>query len=97
MAAAWLASSDAARAPLRATGSLPLCCTFDGIPCTSVARTLVDLATVATTPELERALEQSITLNLFDRAAVENGRTPRHCAPATSDGRAHQRSSARQP
>jgi len=43
----------------------------DGIPCTSVARTLVDLAAFATTQELERALEQSIRLNLFDRWAVE--------------------------
>jgi very-short-patch-repair endonuclease len=44
---------------------------IDGIPCTTVARTLVDLAAVATTHEVERALEQSVTLNLFDRGAVE--------------------------
>jgi very-short-patch-repair endonuclease len=43
----------------------------DGIPCTSVARTLVDLAAIATTPELERALEQSMRLGLFDRNAIE--------------------------
>ena len=43
----------------------------DGIPCTSVARTLVDLAAVAGRRELERALEQSMTRNLFDRRAVE--------------------------
>jgi hypothetical protein len=43
----------------------------DGLPCTSVARTLVDLAAVATAGELRRVLEQSLTLHLFDRNAVD--------------------------
>jgi hypothetical protein len=44
----------------------------DGLRCTSVARTLVDLAAVATTRELRRVLEQSLTLHLFDRNAVDD-------------------------
>jgi very-short-patch-repair endonuclease len=43
----------------------------DGIPCTTPARTLVDLACVATSRTLERALEQSLVLRLFDRRALE--------------------------
>ena len=41
----------------------------DGVPCTSVARTLLDLADVASRVELERALEQAVRLNLFDAGA----------------------------
>jgi hypothetical protein len=44
---------------------------IDGIPCTPVARTLVDLAAVATPVELERLVDQSVRLNLLDRNAIE--------------------------
>jgi very-short-patch-repair endonuclease len=43
----------------------------DGIPVTSVARTLLDLAEVAPRRHLERALEQAERLELFDLRAVE--------------------------
>ena len=43
----------------------------DGLPCTSAARTLVDFAADATSAELQRVLEQSVRLNLFDRNALE--------------------------
>jgi very-short-patch-repair endonuclease len=43
----------------------------EGFRCTSVARTLVDLAAVATPTQLERMLEQSLTLNVFDRSAFD--------------------------
>jgi hypothetical protein len=42
-----------------------------GIPCTSVARTLLDLAALVTPAALERALEQAQILRLFDHAAVQ--------------------------
>ena len=45
---------------------------IDGIPCTSPARTLVDLAAVATPRALERALERLLILRLFDRTALNN-------------------------
>ena len=43
----------------------------EGIPCTTFARTLVDLAAVAEPRELRRTLERSLELNLFDRVALE--------------------------
>jgi hypothetical protein len=43
----------------------------DLIPCTSIARTLVDLAGVAGGHELRRALEQSVALGLFDARALD--------------------------
>ena len=45
---------------------------IDGIRCTSPARTLVDLAAVATQRVLERVLERSLILRLFDRTALDN-------------------------
>jgi very-short-patch-repair endonuclease len=44
---------------------------FDGIPCTTVARTLLDLAEVVPPREVERACEQADRLELFDLRAVE--------------------------
>ena len=41
------------------------------VPCTTPARTLVDLAAVAGPRELRRALERSLELNLFDRTALD--------------------------
>lgn len=41
-----------------------------GVPCTSVPRTLVDLAVVATRPVLERACDQAEILRLVDWSAV---------------------------
>lgn len=42
----------------------------EGVPCTTPARTLVDLAAVAGERELLRALEQSVVLRILDRAAL---------------------------
>jgi hypothetical protein len=44
----------------------------EGIPVTTVARTLVDLAEVVRQQELERAVEQAERLRLFDLRKVEN-------------------------
>ena len=45
--------------------------TVDGIPCTTVARTLVDLGDVVNRRAVERAVEQAEVLRLFDLRAVE--------------------------
>jgi very-short-patch-repair endonuclease/predicted transcriptional regulator of viral defense system len=45
--------------------------TLDGIPCTTLARTLLDLAEVVDRRGLERAIEQAEVLRLFDLRAVE--------------------------
>jgi very-short-patch-repair endonuclease len=42
-----------------------------GIPCTGVARTLVDLAGVVDARALDRAVRRAVDLGLFDRVAVE--------------------------
>jgi hypothetical protein len=44
----------------------------DGIPCTSVARTLVDLGDHARRRDVERAVDQSELLRLFDLRAVQD-------------------------
>jgi very-short-patch-repair endonuclease len=44
---------------------------LDGIPTTTVARTLLDLADVVPRPRLERALEQAEILGLFDKRALD--------------------------
>jgi Transcriptional regulator, AbiEi antitoxin len=43
--------------------------TVDGIPCTSVPRTVLDLADVVPRRQVERAVEQSIVLRVFDLVA----------------------------
>lgn len=43
----------------------------DGIPVTSVARTLLDIASVLPRPQLVRAIEQAERLRLFDMRAME--------------------------
>jgi very-short-patch-repair endonuclease len=43
-----------------------------GIPCTTVARTLLDLAEVVDRGALERAFEQAETLRLLDVTAIED-------------------------
>jgi very-short-patch-repair endonuclease len=48
------------------------CTTVDGIPCTTLARTLLDLAEVVDRRGLERAIEQAEVLRLFDLRAVED-------------------------
>lgn len=47
------------------------CSDQDGLPTTTVARTLVDLAAVARDTDLERAVEQAELLRLFDLVAVQ--------------------------
>lgn len=44
----------------------------DGIPCTSVSRTLVDLGDHAKRREVERAVDQAEVLRLFDLRAVQD-------------------------
>jgi very-short-patch-repair endonuclease len=44
--------------------------TINGIPCTTVARTLVDLGDVVSHREVERAVDQAELLRLFDGKAV---------------------------
>jgi predicted transcriptional regulator of viral defense system len=62
--------------------------TVDGIPVTSVARTLLDLATVAPQRHIERALDQAEILRVFDLLALEdvlsraNGRATRRLEAA---------------
>jgi very-short-patch-repair endonuclease len=46
--------------------------TRHGIPCTTVARTLLDLADVVPPRQVERALEQAEILRVFDLAAIED-------------------------
>jgi hypothetical protein len=43
---------------------------LDGIPVTSIPRTLLDLATVLTQPQLERACEQAVLEDSFDMRAI---------------------------
>jgi hypothetical protein len=45
--------------------------TVDGIPCTTVARTLVDLGDVVDRRGVERAVDQAEVLQMFDLRAVE--------------------------
>jgi very-short-patch-repair endonuclease len=45
--------------------------TCEGILCTSVARTLIDLAGVLNERQLRRALEQALVLRIFDRRALD--------------------------
>ena len=46
--------------------------TVDGIPCTTVARTILDLAQVIKGRPLERALDQAEILRLLDLSALED-------------------------
>jgi hypothetical protein len=73
----------------RATGLEPGDLTrVRGVPCTTVARTLVDLAEVIDRRELARACEQAEVLRLFDARALEGAlarTTGRHGAPALRD------------
>jgi Protein of unknown function (DUF559) len=46
--------------------------TVDGIPCTSVARTLLDLAEVVDERGVEKAVDRAEVLGIFDRRAVED-------------------------
>ena len=56
----------------RSTTLTPADCTIvDGIPCTTLARTLLDLAEVVDRRGLERAIEQAEVLRLFDLRAVD--------------------------
>jgi very-short-patch-repair endonuclease len=48
------------------------CTTQDGIPCTTLPRTLLDLGEVLDHRGLERAIEQAEVLRLFDLRAVED-------------------------
>ena len=54
--------------------------THRGIPVTTVARTLLDVAATLSEPSLARTLEQSEIRRLFDLTAVENtiARNPNH-------------------
>jgi hypothetical protein len=55
----------------RSTDILPLeITTVDGIPTTTVARTLLDLAAVVPAHHLRRAVERAVELELFDLTAI---------------------------
>jgi hypothetical protein len=45
---------------------------IDGIPCTSLARTLLDLATILPRREIERACDEAEVQELFDLKAIED-------------------------
>jgi len=56
----------------RGDGLMPLDVTFvDGIPCTSLARTLLDLAEVVDRRSLERVFDRAETLRLLDMGPLE--------------------------
>ncbi|HTN23662.1 MAG TPA: DUF559 domain-containing protein [Solirubrobacteraceae bacterium] len=46
--------------------------TVDGIPCTTLARTLLDLAEVVTTRSLERAIDRAEILRVLDMRPIDN-------------------------
>ena len=46
-------------------------CSCHGVPCTSVARTLLDLAAVVSGSELEKACDRAEQLRLFDGRAID--------------------------
>ena len=54
----------------------------DGIPCTTIARTLLDLADVIERRRLERAFDQAEAMGVFDLLAIEDllNRNPRRVA-----------------
>jgi predicted transcriptional regulator of viral defense system len=62
--------------------------TVDGIPCTTVARTLLDLAAVVSAPDLARAIEGAEKRRVYDGNQVEAAlaRAPNH--PGTAPLRA---------
>jgi REase_MTES_1575/Transcriptional regulator, AbiEi antitoxin len=64
------------------------CTTVDGIPCTTVARTLLDLAAVVSAPDLARAIEGAEKRRVYDGNQVEAAlaRAPNH--PGTAPLRA---------
>jgi Protein of unknown function (DUF559) len=67
--------SARARSAIEVHGSVTLTAEdvtlVDGIPCTTIARTLVDLGDVATRRAVEKAVEQADVLQLFDLNEVE--------------------------
>ncbi len=60
----------------------------DGIPCTSVARTLLDLAAVVDRRGLERACDQAEILQLFDLRTIEDVLARAHGHPGAGPLRA---------
>jgi predicted transcriptional regulator of viral defense system len=62
----------------------------DGIPCTTLARTLLDLADVVSPREVERACEQADRLQVFDLRALNE-------QLARANGRRWRRSTSRDP
>lgn len=49
----------------------------DGIPCTSVARTLVDIAGSGPRRHIERAVDQALVIQVYDQGAIDEIRPPR--------------------
>jgi Protein of unknown function (DUF559) len=60
----------------------------DGIPCTSVARTLLDLSAVVSRPALERACDQAEVLRLLDWAAMDEALSRARGRPGVRELRA---------
>jgi very-short-patch-repair endonuclease len=61
---------------------------IQGIPVTAVPRTLLDLATFATQPQLERACEQAVLEGLFDLNAISDLLARSHGRPGIRNLRA---------
>ena len=68
----WVRSRPGINAHAAATLRTEDVTTRHGIPCTTVARTLLDLADVVPRRQVERALEQAEVLRVFDLAAIED-------------------------
>lgn len=60
----------------------------DGIPVTSVARTLLDFASIAGGRRLERAFIQAVTLRQFDKRELDDVLARAGCSPGTARLRA---------
>ncbi len=61
---------------------------LNGIPCTTVARTLFDLAAVVNRRSLERAFDQAEILDVFDLGAIEDQLERNRTRPAAAKIRA---------
>lgn len=57
---------------------------IDGIPCTTIARTLLDLAGVVTMPQLERALNQAEAMNVLNLRTLQDQIERNRTTPAAA-------------
>ncbi|HEY5316989.1 MAG TPA: hypothetical protein VIJ20_03355 [Solirubrobacteraceae bacterium] len=71
-----------------ATLTLPDVAVVDGIPCTSLARTVLDLAAVVPRRAVERAIDQADVLEIFDLGAFDDVLSRNPTRPGASTVRA---------